>query len=806
MMILSRALVLAALVLIMAGTQAVYAWTALPIAQDPLLRMPGTQPDQGVNLENPNRCLNCHAGFNPAGEPGFQWQGSMMAQAARDPIFWASMTVAGQDSIWALGNPNAVDLCERCHLPEGWLAGRSDPPNASLMQQSDFDGVHCDVCHRMWDPFFEEAHSGLRESSDWATYWDEAGNTGPGSGTLSQTEADRTYNEDWQLSQTITLFDGMNFFNWNGDKKPVNPDYTENASGQYFISPNAQKRASFADADARHQMLYSRYHKSKFFCGTCHDVSNPALANLNLPADGALPTELKSASSYYHVERTFSEFMLSDYGQPGGAQTNAEFQAQGAPGITHASKCQDCHMRDIRGTAANKRGAILRPDGSIEHPNSGVPLHDMTGGNSWITYILASLDPNGPVFDQTNADLLGQGPAILTLDLDAGQSPKVNGAALKAGSDRAKQQLLLAATIKQLSYNPDTGALSFRIQNNTGHKLLTGYPEGRRMFANIRAYDAGGELMQEINPYDAAVGTLKGLPGVPLSGTEQYDDDLVYEVHSSSSLTGEEHTFHFALADGRSKDNRIPPRGFNSAAATARLAQAIPEDRFTPDEYAGGYDDINRTLLPGAALVEVSLYYQGTSREYVAFLRDEINGTATTLTSPTPSGEPSAYVLQTDPFFSGLKAWGNTIWSLWTHNHGLDGSGLQVAGIVPFAMAEASVTVGEPPPPPSGVCETPTAPANLVATGAKRKVDLTWDAVSPAPSDGYGVYYYLAGKTQFADISLMPQYTDTGLKPNSEVCYVVTAWNDCDGDGVIDLSDGEESAASNSACAVPTRN
>jgi hypothetical protein len=786
----------------------VFAWAPTPIEDDPLVRMPGTQPNQGVNLESPNRCLNCHGGFNPAGEPGFQWMGSMMAQAARDPIFYACMTVAAQDSIWALGNPNAVDICERCHFPEGWLGGRSDPPNASAMTGSDFDGLHCDVCHRMWDPFFDDTYAGTRESGDWEGYWDEAGNTGPGSGTLSQDLADETYQEDATLAQAISLFSGEPFFLNN---QPVNLNYTENTSGQYFVSPNSQKRASFADADARHQMLYSRYHKSKYFCGTCHDVSNPALANMGLSGledvTGDLISEQYSAGRYFHVERTFSEFMLSAYGGPGGADTNPEFQAQGAPDITHAAKCQDCHMRDIEGTAANKRGAVFRPSGSTEHPNSGVPLHDLTGGNAWVSYILASLDPNGPVYDPVNAALLDD-PGALTLDLSAGQTPKVNGAALKAGSDRAKQQLLLAATIQNLSYDDSTGVLSFRIKNNTGHKLISGFPEGRRMFVNIQAFDAENHLIYEVNPYDYTVGTLKGMPGTsPLGSNEQYVDSLVYEVHPSSSLTGEDHTFHFVLADGRSKDNRIPPKGFNIAAAAERKSEPVnpvthasDPSYFTDAEYAGGYDDQSLAIAPNAVVVEVNLYYQGTSREYVRFLRDEINGTGGTLTGEGKGGDP-AYLIQNDPFFTQLKAWGDTIWTLWKHNHGLDGSGVQVAGIVPYLMAEASV--GEPPQPPPPSCEQTGVPQNLVATGAKRKVDLTWDAVDPAPPSGYRIYYDLAGKLQFVDTTPLSQYTDTGLTPDNQVCYAVTSWNDCDGNGSADP--GEESSPSNVSCATPTR-
>lgn len=65
----------------------VLAWDSLPVKDDPLVRMPGTQPGQ-VTLEAPGRCLNCHAGYNSQVEPGFNWKGSMMAQAA--VIFYCS--------------------------------------------------------------------------------------------------------------------------------------------------------------------------------------------------------------------------------------------------------------------------------------------------------------------------------------------------------------------------------------------------------------------------------------------------------------------------------------------------------------------------------------------------------------------------------------------------------------------------------------------------------------------------------------------------------------------------------------------
>jgi hypothetical protein len=288
------------------------------------------------------------------------------------------------------------------------------------------------------------------------------------------------------------------------------------------------------------------------------------------------------------------------------------------------------------------------------------------------------------------------------LDLTQGQG--IDPDALLAGVDRAAQQLQLAASIQNLSYNPSSGALSFRIQNQTGHKLISGFAEGRRMFTNVRAFSAG-DLIYEVNPYDDTVGTLKGLQNAPsspaLGPNEAHADELVFEMHPSSSLTGESKTFHFALADGRYKDNRIPPKGFRMGEAGARLAQPVwhgaeAESYFTAAEYAGGYDDVSLVIPGGAEYVEVNLYYQTTSREYVEFLRDEINGTQNLTLTGTGAGGDPPYIVQSDPFFAQLKAWGDTVWQLWTHN-------MNVPGAAPFLMTQAAVGV-----PPATDTPTPT--------------------------------------------------------------------------------------------------
>jgi hypothetical protein len=675
-----------------------WAWKPVLVVNDALARMPGTQPAQGAALQPSVACMTCHDHPDPAIASGFLWKGSMMAQAARDPFFWPALTVAAQDAIYALGNPNAADGCVRCHLPGGWLEQRSDPVNAFAMNGPDFDGVGCDMCHRMMDPFHADTAAGLREGADWQGYWDETG----ASQTPSQPAADDTEAADITQTSQLVQYNGKPLY--DATHRIVNPGYTENASGQYYVSTAGKQRGPYADASPQHSKLYSRYTKSKFYCSTCHDVSNTALANASkkgvLPGDGAtvLPSEAASASTYFPIERTFSEFMLSDYGLDGGAPGSGAF----APAVFTTSRpgsaiatCQDCHMPDGVGAGCKNAGALIRPTGSVEHPKSGQPIHDLTGGNALVPFILASTVAGSPVYDGQTAALLNQGVPALTLDLTAGVP--LDPLALLAGRNRAIASLGRAASIEGLTYDPQSGAVAFRIRNHTGHKLISGYPEGRRMFAGVKLYQ-GASLLWEVNPYDSAIGTLRGLdpaysPQSPaLAAAESHDDTLVYEAHPSSTITGESRTFHIALATGFGKDNRIPPKGFRVAEAAARLAEpawagAPAPGYFSAAEYAGGYDDLALTLPPGGDRVEVKLYYQTTSREYVEFLRDEINGTGTSaLVSPTPSGEPTAHIAKTDPFFKQLAAWGDTAYQLWIHVK-------NVPGAAPIVMAQATLAL-----------------------------------------------------------------------------------------------------------------
>lgn len=490
---------------------------------------PGTQPHGGGGFTTSSVCVTCHGGYDDAVEPGRNFQGSMMAQAMRDPLFLACLAVAEQDA------PGSGDLCLRCHTPMGWMGGRSQPTGGSQLLPSDRDGVSCDVCHRMTDPIYKAGISPV---------------------------------EDLTVLNLLT------------------PSHvpTNYAGGQYVADPDPRKRGPFSDTVAPHSVLTSGFHRTAEFCGTCHDVSNPVFTKVAdadyAPGPLDSPPASMDSEQLLPLERTYSEWKNSSYVTGVYAP---EFAGNKADGIV--STCQDCHMRDVSGKGCNDPAAPTRPD---------LPLHDMTGGNAWLGPIIGALYPT-----------------------------ETDASALAAASVRAVEMLQKAAVVG-LTYAMD--ADSFRalvtVTNRTGHKLPTGYPEGRRMWIHLTARDAVGAIVYESGSYNAATGVLALSP-----------EPQVYEIELGMSPTfagaigmPSGKSFHFTLNDSVYKDNRIPPLGFTNAAFTA--FGGAPVDPHFPGpgpRYADGqnWDVASFALPPTAVTLSARLYYQTTSKEYVEFLRDQ---------------------------------------------------------------------------------------------------------------------------------------------------------------------------------------
>lgn len=573
------------------------------------VQQPGTQPLEIASLESATKCDNCHGGYAASVEPARNWRGGPMAQAGRDPLFWATMAVAEQDF------DGVGDLCLRCHAPDGWISGRSTPTDGSGLAANDDEGVACDLCHKITNP----------DASEWAGV---------------------------QNSPFFAHDEGTPKVGYQG-------------SGMYVLWGGVEKLGPFADANPPHDKLVSQFHRDPRFCGSCHDVSNAVVGDLahnrGVPptADPVVASGVPGAPvagkaafnnfpfQYGVVERTFSEHQASAFATlkvssyptlPSELKDGAIRMAYEAAlvagtggdyedGADRYFSCQTCHMPPVTGKGCNKSTAPTRKD---------LPMHDQTGGNDWLADAIVWLD---------DRDLLRLGGGVSTDERSA----------LAAGQARARVQLENAAS---LTVTGDT----LKVVNLTGHKLISGYPEGRRMWLHIRWYDGDQRLLREDGAYGALDVTIDDDPAVvqtllDLGGT----NTRIYEAHSgmtqewasqllalgyppslvlgydrvtgavdftlgqlAAQAPGTTHeTFHFALNNTVIADNRIPPYGMTYEKARRRNTLPVPATQFGAPGPAGTYrywDEVALNPPPGAASATIRLLYQPTSWEYIQFL------------------------------------------------------------------------------------------------------------------------------------------------------------------------------------------
>ncbi|MGB7933762.1 MAG: thrombospondin type 3 repeat-containing protein [Gammaproteobacteria bacterium] len=597
------------------------------------VQMPGTQPEEVATFASPDTCAFCHAGYDmlvPENEPVTGWRGAAMGNAARDPIFWATVAVAENDF------DGAGDLCLRCHSTAGWYGGRSTPTDGSGLLDSDDNGVECDTCHIMTNP------------------------------------------DDSEYLGVMNLP-----FIANCSDDPVDPlgtcqSETEGyyGSGMLSLWSGSDKLGPYSDTAPPHAFLQSAFHRSVDFCGSCHDVSNPLVGDLApnhgtqsgapvVVADGTLdapgdpsPNPGKAAFNnppyaYGIAERTFSEYKSSVFPTTPVSEFNnlpADLKVAGGSlevtyqaalqagtggdyedGTTRFFSCQSCHMRPVTGTGCNNGSAPMRSD---------LPKHDQTGGNYWFA--------NMTQYQDTRGTLRFGGGLIDNQRL-----------ALDLGQQRAVTHLSQAAS---LTVNGN----SLKIVNLTGHKLITGFPEGRRMWLNIKWYNSNNAMLREdgaYGPIGVSVPNPAGGPDVQVESLLDLHDPntKIYEAHyamtrewaakllsaglpanlalSFDRTTGNpdftlgdlaaqpdgsyHETFHFALNDYVASDNRIPPYGMSYDIAKRRNTLPVPESQYG-DPGAGGtynyWDDFSLNPPNGAIYATIDLVYQGTSWEYIQFL------------------------------------------------------------------------------------------------------------------------------------------------------------------------------------------
>jgi hypothetical protein len=545
-------------------------------------------------------CSQCHTGVDPAESPSsataprplFPWQGSMMAQAARDPVFFAQLDLANSDDAVRPEVDGIGDLCLRCHTPVGWLEGRSTQHDGLLLTYEDTFGVQCHACHRLVDPLAEDlppAHFDLTQILNPL-------NPDPG--------VPPTYGNGMYVMDPTHLRRG--------------PYVKSQMTGHQSEVVNEGVAWSTTLNALDHPVYGSPFHRSGNLCGTCHDVS--------LPFDCPDGTDVQAC---FPIERTWTEWRWSDYWGPGETGRN----------------CQSCHMSGpLNGVAF---GAPCEGGGALDHLND-IHVHDLTGGNDFVPRLIRHWKETYDTCDPMDAACADLKTALEELYPPAGGDPfkYVNLDALAAGRARVARTLARAAYLDAILDPVDPSVLEVTVTNRTGHKLPTGYPEGRRMWLNLRFLDASGDLIAESGRYEPGTAALfhdqnlDGLPGPLAYDLMSYTDAAgavlpgtgrptkVWEARLERAADGTE--FHFALNDARVMDNRIPPTGWNPVEYAARRAEPVIPAVYTASGWQSDYEDpvdgaLDRDesgfpVPAGTEWIELVLYYQTVSREYVEAL------------------------------------------------------------------------------------------------------------------------------------------------------------------------------------------
>lgn len=362
------------------------------------------------------------------------------------------------------------------------------------------------------------------------------------------------------------------------------PDPAHPGNGRFIFDPVDSRRGPLDDVvynmHGVSQIIVSPFHRESAQCASCHDLSNPVF---ELQGDGTYAltdydTAHPTQNTYEMMpeQRTYSEWLASKFADGGVQFDDGRFGGEHPTGLMQS--CQDCHMPKASG--ANCAFWYLPDVG----PRESMSLHHFTGANSWVLGAVHDLYDPGitSLTDQSVADSIDRTIALM-----------------QAASDMAVTQ--------------DGSTVNVRVTNWSGHKLPTGYPEGRRMWINVKFYDDADALVSEIGPYNYVTAELD-TTGVKIYEMKLGVDETVADLTGVDS--GE--SFHLVLANQILKDNRIPPVGYTNAEFEA--IQAAPVNYTYDDDQH--WDDTLVAIPASATKVIVSLLHQTTTKEYIEFLRD----------------------------------------------------------------------------------------------------------------------------------------------------------------------------------------
>lgn len=801
---------------------------------------PGTQQQELANITFPApynvfefvvTCAACHGGTvdQNAGHFG-NWAGTAMASAARDPVFRANNRIVNEAVKRLTGDDGAGNMCFRCHSPNGWYSGRFDPKLAgmadasnmlhSIVLSTDDEGIMCEMCHRVIGGVTMKRSDLDGNDPVWRMMagiddWPHSGNDypeGPLAGdpygdTTLQLNDGMTYGAKYPGSAEIWFSDVPNAGgSYTGQTYGTLPDGTtpkRAPDGSYPVHAEYPIGPTLDPVTGLVMQAFSPEHttfggpagvngKPHFlltpeFCGACHDLSIPVL-NQGMPE-----------------QRTFTEWKYSDFGR--------NYYA-GQPG----NRCQDCHMPTLKHEYADDIPVSLNPDPVVSgwdpyakdrNPWGGTAFHKFAGSNRDLPRMMKFLYKDVRT-------------GRTELDLEVIGEPTGNDTRIFPGMlsnrdsmfdryQRNAEIMLRQAVTAQIIEGPialggNKYRVTVKVTNHAGHRLPSGYPDGRRLWLGLTVKNATGQTVYQSGYYDPDTAELyndAGKTGLSraldpvIDATTEGNQVMIYEKRTGTlnPATGKYEMSVSLLNDTILFDNRIPPQGFDKekyAQGGARFVTYNPVttqpvtdmDRFTDNTDTVTYIFSSATPPTSA---EVKVYWQTHTKEFMLHLRDGKlpDGTSVwDVDTVRPEGPPSRFELNyplvpnylseqinlasiVDPFApvsgKGKKAkpaplkdnWGGVAYASW----------LKTGMGAPYVVAADSTQVTTAPAAPAGIN------ANRVidpATGLNDPFTLliTWSPVANA--DGYELWVRYGADATGND---SPDWKNAGRDPNATASW-----------------------------------
>lgn len=404
------------------------------------------------------------------------------------------------------------------------------------------------------------------------------------------------------------------------------------------------------------------------FCGSCHDLTVPVL-NHGMPE-----------------QRTYTEWKLSSFAQTSHA-INDPLNKRTGNGV---ERCQDCHMPTLKHEYADDNTGSLNPDPALaggfpyakdRGPQGGTTFHKLTGANRDLPMMMKTLYP------EVDLEVVGA---------PTGMDPRTFPGMLSDRGpmwDRAQHNTeitlrdgvdvsITQAPVEIDSINqPGVYEMKVKVTNKSGHRIPSGYPDGRRFWLAVDVKDANGSVYKS-GVYDNANAQLKtddtngfnrALSNVIDATTANNNAVMVYE-----RVTGTCSNANGAIFPDPTKgtptacnaspaltnnfilfDNRIPPKGLDYVQARQAgvkfykydpithvpVEDEVVDDNGTPNDPSddtitggrysvaaleGGYDEVTyRFTAPTAATLNASVdvMWQTHTREFMEHLRTQDTST-----------------------------------------------------------------------------------------------------------------------------------------------------------------------------------